>query len=260
MHPILLSLGPFTFYTYGLSVALAFAAGLGAAVNLGRSAAYTPREIADMGLILALSGFMGSRLMHVLLHTSDYRLEPSAVFKVWQGGFVFSGGILGAFLALAWYTRRHGTSLLRAGDLWAPAVALAQGIGWIGCLMAGCGYGRPTAFQWGVVFTDPQCLAPLHVPLHPTQIYASLSAFMIFGLLFAFSRRKRFQGQILLWFLILNSATRFLIEPFRGDNRGLIFGSSMSMTQFTALLIFVSALAALIHIRPRGRERSHTLE
>lgn len=198
MLPDLFSIGPFTLHTYGLFVASGFFAGLMVAVKIGKSEGLSSQQVMDMGFIIILSSVIGSRVMYVLMNPSCFIHRPADVFKLWQGGLVFSGGIICVFLTMAWYVRRHHLSFFKVADLWAPAVAIGQGIGRIGCFMAGCCYGKPTDMKWGVVFTNPNSLAPLNIPLHPTQLYSSISGFIIFLILFLLHSKKKFEGQVVL--------------------------------------------------------------
>jgi len=255
MHPELFSIGPFTIHTYGLFVAIAFSAGLIVAARLGKAEGISSQQVMDMGFIVILAALIGSRLMYVLINVSHYIERPLDILKIWQGGLVFSGGIIAVVLTSVWYSKRHGLSLWTLGDLWAPAAALGQGIGRIGCFMAGCCYGKPTDLKWGVVFTDPQSLAPQHIQLHPTQVYSSISGLVIFLVLFTLNSRKKFKGQVLLWFLILHSTARLLIERFRGDDRGIMLGGSMTVTQLVSMLILIGAVATLITIKSRADKK-----
>ena len=185
--------------------------------------------------------------------------NPMDIVKLWNGGLVFSGGLISVLLVMAWYARRIGHGLWRIGDLWAPGAAIGQAIGRIGCFMAGCCYGRPTDMPWGVVFTDPRSLAyPLNTPLHPTQLYSSLSGFIIFIILMILSAKKRFEGQVMLWFLILHSTGRLLVERFRGDDRGLILGGAWTATQFLTVIILIGSIIMLFILKSRRERDLHS--
>ncbi|HDZ89947.1 MAG: prolipoprotein diacylglyceryl transferase [Deltaproteobacteria bacterium] len=251
MHPDLFSIGPFTLHTYGLFVATGFLAALLITVRLGKDQGIGPQQTMDMGFLIILSAIVGSRIMYVLMNISHYIKRPLDVFKVWEGGLVFSGGILCVVLTVIWYAKRHDLSFWKVADLWSPAMAVGQGIGRIGCFMAGCCYGRPSGPEWGVVFTDPHSLAPLNIPLYPTQLFSSISGFIIFFILLLIHRKRRFQGQVFLWLLMLHSTARLFIERFRGDDRGVIIGGQMSVTQLVTLLILLGAVVTLIIFKRR---------
>jgi len=107
-----------------------------------------------------------------------------------------------------------------------------------------------------VVFTDPRSLAMPDIPLHPTQLYSSLSGFVIFIILMILTAKKNFEGRVLLWFLILHSASRLLIERFRGDDRGLIPGTDWTVTQFSTVFILIGAVITLLIIKTRQEKDS----
>ena len=255
MFPDLFSIGPLTLHTYGLFVAMGFVAGVLVAVYVGRSHGLSAQQVMDMGFVMILSGLVGSRLVYVLINLDYYVERPLDMVKVWEGGLVFSGGIAAVLAAVVWYGKRHGISLWTIGDTWAPAAALGQGIGRIGCFMAGCCYGRPTDLPWGAVFSHPHSLAPVDIPLHPTQIYSSIAGFVIFFILMILHSRRKFQGQVFLWYLILHSVARLAVERFRGDDRGVfLLGGGVTVTQAITVLILTAAVTALVVLKDRNRK------
>ncbi len=251
MFPDLFSIGPLTIHSYGLFVAAGIAVGLLITVRIGKLQGIGSQQVLDMGFVLVLSGIIGSRLLYVIMNLSYYIAHPVDILKIWHGGLVFSGGLIAAVLVMIWYIRRHGFTIWQVGDLWAPALAIGQGIGRIGCFMAGCCYGRPTDVFWGVIFRNPKSIAPLNTPLHPTQLYASFSGLIIFIILMILSAKKRFEGQVFLWFLILHSTSRLLMERFRGDERAFLLGSNWTVTQVLSSLILVASVVALFYLKSR---------
>lgn len=256
MFPDLFSIGPFLLHTYGLFVGMGFFVGLLVTLRIGKSEGIPAQKILDMGFLMFFSALIGSRLMYVFMNPSYYRHHPLDILKVWQGGLVFSGGVIAVVLIMIWYARRHAMSLWKVGDLWAPAAAIGQCIGRIGCFMAGCCYGKPADGSWGVTFTHPHSLAPLGVPLHPTQLYAAVGGLTVFVILLLLAKRKQFQGQVFLWFLILHSTARLAVERFRGDDRGMVPGTEMSITQLVSMGILIAAVVALTVMKSRSRKRS----
>ncbi|MBW1896779.1 MAG: prolipoprotein diacylglyceryl transferase [Deltaproteobacteria bacterium] len=255
MYPDLFSVGSLTIHTYGLFIVVGIIVALLVAIWNRKRHGINTQQVMDLGFIVVFSAFIGARLLYVLIHLSYYKEDPLDVLKVWQGGLVFSGGLLAALLAISFYLFRHHLSLWKTGDFLAPSVAIGQAIGRIGCFMAGCCYGKPTIVKWGVVFHHPDSLAPLYIPLHPTQLYAALSGFIIFIVLMILRTKKQFEGQVLLWFLILHCTGRLIIERFRGDDRGLILGGDMSLTQLIALLLLFASVGTLIALKSRQKEK-----
>jgi phosphatidylglycerol:prolipoprotein diacylglycerol transferase len=194
----------------------------------------------------------------VLRTLPQYLDDPSLLVSkgLLESAGDFYGGFLGALAAVAiFFWRNPDMKVWVLSDLCAPAIALGQGIGRIGCFMAGDDYGRETDVPWAVMFTDPEAHriggAPLYVPLHPVQLYESAFCFALFGLLVWLARRKRFDGQVILAYALLYAAGRFVIEYFRGDvDRGFVFGTALSTSQFIAILIAAVALG-LYAVRSR---------
>jgi phosphatidylglycerol:prolipoprotein diacylglycerol transferase len=140
-------------------------------------------------------------------------------------------------------------------DLFAPGIALGHVIGRFGCLLAGCCYGRPTSMPWAVTFTDPVAAAnvgtPLGIPLHPTQLYDAGAELLILVVLLATERKGRpFPGRTFWLYILLYGISRFIIEFFRGDDRGMILGVSTS--QFVSLVAIPLAVAVLLRLRNRA--------
>jgi phosphatidylglycerol:prolipoprotein diacylglycerol transferase len=253
MFPDLFSIGPLTIHTYGVSVAVGFLAAFALTARLARSYFLNYQQVADMTFVGVVWGISGSRLLFVLIHPSHFWAHPLEIFKIWEGGLVFSGGLLAVAGAFFVYSRRNRVPFRRIGDLWAPGIALGQAVGRIGCFMAGCCFGIPLDSPWSVVFTHPRSLAPLNVSLHPTQLYSAFGGFLITCILYVLHKRKKFEGQVLIWFLILHSISRLLVERFRADHRGLIPGTEMSVTQLVALVLLFASVAALFMITPKRK-------
>lgn len=107
MFPDLFSIGPFTLHTYGLFVALGFFAAITVTLKLGKAEGLDPRQITDMGFYIIIAAILGSRAMYVLMNISHYTAHPLDSFKIWEGGLVFSGGIVAALLTVIGYVKRH---------------------------------------------------------------------------------------------------------------------------------------------------------
>jgi phosphatidylglycerol---prolipoprotein diacylglyceryl transferase len=250
MFPDLFTVGPVTVHTYGLFVALGFGAAIAITVKIGKEQGISPQQIMDMAFVMILWAIVGSRLLYVFMNFSYFRDHPLDAFKIWKGGLVFSGGLIAVAPAMVWYLRRHHLSFWATGDLWAPALALGQALGRIGCFMAGCCFGKPSDLPWAVAFTHSNTLAPPNIPLHPTQLYSFLAGVGVFVVLMLLRRRRKFEGQVFVWYLILHSTARLFVERFRADDRGFVPGTDMSLTQMIAILILISSIVALFVLKP----------
>ena len=120
-------------------------------------------------------GILGARLFYAATHWQDFQNDWIGILKIWEGGLVFYGGLLGASGGFYVWNRSKAISASWTQVLdWAsPSLAFGHAIGRLGCFAAGCCFGKPTNVPWGVTFTHPESLAPLGLPLHPTQIYES---------------------------------------------------------------------------------------
>ena len=244
MHPILISIGSFHLPTYGALLVLAILAGIFTAIRLGRRVGLDSGLVLDFCTWVMLVALVGAKVLMVLTEWSYYRDNPGEIFSLstLMAGGVFYGGFLAALFFTLWYVRVQKLSFWKVADVLAPAVALGQSIGRLGCFSAGCDYGKPTQVRWGVVFTSAFAHdvsgVPLGVRLHPTQLYESFATFLIFGiLLWQFPRRRR-EGGVFLIYVGLYALARFFLEYLRGDaDRGFVFHHLLSTSQFIALLV-----------------------
>ncbi len=235
MHPVLLSVGGFEIHSFGLMMAIAWIAAAAYLDAEFRRAGW-PRDAVSDVVMWSLAGtLVGARSLYLIVEYPSWTSDAwSAVFS--RSGFVYYGGLFGGLAAGIWLVRRRGLPVRAVADSAAPAMALGLFFGRIGCFLAGDDYGRASDVLWAVTFTDPASLAPLGVRLHPTQLYLSLNGLVLFGILHAALRRRRFEGQVFSLFLMLYSVTRFILEYFRGDPRGQ-FGP-FSTSQWIGMTVF----------------------
>ena len=241
MHPRLLtipaiellgrSIGPFTLHTYGVLLAIAFLAGLWVVSRQARRAGLDANRITDMAVWVLIAGLIGAKVLLVAVDWRYFGRNPREIGSILQSGGVFYGGLIGGILVAVWYVRRHRLPGWQTADVLAPGVALGQAIGRLGCFAAGCCWGRPTQVPWAVTFTDVYSAravgTPMDTPVHPSQLYESFAAFLLFLFLLWLAPRKRFDGQVVLAYVALYSAVRFGLEFLRGDpDRGSWFGGT----------------------------------
>lgn len=254
MYPVLFQFGRFRIYAYGFFIVVGFvAATVLAVLKIRRSDIEISLENeADLLFYTVLSAFLGSRILYVLLHFDVFRRDPLQVFKLWEGGLVFYGGLIAAAGVALGYMKWHRLPVWKLADLISPLIALGLSSGRIGCFLAGCCYGKETSLPWAVVFRNPDSLARLNVPLHPTQIYDAANGLILFFFLSWMEKRKSFDGQIFWLFLFLYSITRFFVEIFRGDPRGFVFKDLLSTSQAIGILLAIFSAFMLFYIKERG--------
>jgi phosphatidylglycerol:prolipoprotein diacylglycerol transferase len=234
--------------TYGTLLAIAFLTALWVAQKRARRLQVDPNTVTDLWIASLIAGVIGSKLLLYLLNIEDYLAHPAAILTSLRSAGVFYGGLLAAIGVCVVLVRRRGLDGWQVGDVLAPAIALGQSIGRLGCFAAGCCWGRATSLPWAVTFTNPRAHeitgVPLGVPLHPTQIYLSLADLAAFGILTWVSSRRSFRGQIILLYLILYALLRGSIEALRDDPRGGFAGLSTSQI----LSILVGIAAAILYV------------
>lgn len=249
MLPRLLQIGSFSLPTYGFLVALGVLIGMTICARLARTQGIDEDDAWNLGILMVLCGIVGAKILLVVNDWQHYMRNPHEMFSIemLQSGGVFSGGLLGALIAGFVYMRMHKMPLLKTLDSFSPGLAFGHVFGRLGCFAAGCCYGKPTDWWWGVTFTNPLASAqtgvPLGVHLHPTQLIEGGAELLNSLLLYLLFRRKRFDGQVFGTFLALYGVERFCIEFLRGDpGRGELLGF-MTITQGISLgLVIVGGL------------------
>ncbi len=263
MHPDLFEipfLGGLTVHTYGVLLAVGFLAGATFCVHQARRYGENPQRLLDLSFYILISAILGSRLYYVLIEWDYYARYPLQILNFTRGGLVFYGGAIGAILTSIFFMRRWKMPVWRTCDLMAPAVPLGIVFGRRGCFAAGCCYGRPTEVAWAVVFNNPDTIAIRGIPIHPTQIYASLDGLVLFVALVLFQRYKRFHGQVFSAFLIGYAFLRYAIEePFRGGERGAaVEGFSVSVATGVPVLLAGVGLMLFLGYRARAARSAGT--
>lgn len=259
MFPRLFEIGGFALPTYGFLLACAYLAAIWWAARKAPARGASPDDVADLGISILLASLVGSKLTLFLLSPGDYA-SREGLWRLLRSGGVFYGGLVAATAFGLWLVHRRKMKLWSIADLMAPSVALGEGIGRIGCLAAGCCWGkRADDLPWSIVFTDPYTAdtigTPLGAPLHPTQIYLSLAGFGMFALLEVVDRRRRFDGQVFWIFVVVHAVTRSVIELWRGDEvRGFLIPGVVSTSQAIAAASALVGLAMLKYLSGKPRD------
>lgn len=245
MFPILFKIGRLTIHTYGVMIALGLAVSMRYLVLRARKAGIADNTAMDIVLYGVLAGIAGARITYILLNLSFYIGHPLDIVKIWEGGLVFYGGFITGAAAIIVYIRRNKPlRVLHVADLMAPSIALAHFFGRLGCFFAGCCYGGPLSLPWAVCFRNPSSLAPLGIDVHPVQLYEAAGNLAIFVFLDRYSNRKHVEGFVFGIYLILYAVLRFVIEFFRGDERGQ-FLSGFSPSQIMSIIILIAGAVIL---------------
>jgi phosphatidylglycerol:prolipoprotein diacylglycerol transferase len=255
MYPILFEIGDWPVYAYGVLLAVAYLVALQLAVYRARQRGLDGTKIMDLGIYLIIAALVGAKLMLVVVDFKYFVRQPAELLSLVRAGGVFYGGLIAALVVALWLVRRYGFSIWTAADLFAPGIALGHVIGRLGCLLAGCCYGRPTSMPWGITFSNPVSAAnvgtPLGIPLHPTQLYDAGAELLILLILLVTERRGRaFPGRTFWLYMLLYGISRFVIEFYRGDDRGMMWG--LSTSQIVSVVAVPVALVMLSRLRTRA--------
>jgi phosphatidylglycerol:prolipoprotein diacylglycerol transferase len=248
VYPELFSIGPITVYSYGVLLAASYLLGLRLAMSRAKKWGIDSNRVLDLGIYIIIAALVGAKLLLLVVDFDQFR-NPSELLSLARSGGVFYGGLILAVVVAFWYIAKHAMPFWTTCDVFAPGIALGHITGRLGCLAAGCCYGRPTELPWGITFTNPLAQAnvgtPLGIPLHPTQIYEAGAALLILILLLGTERRGRpFPGRTFWSYMFLYAISRFIIEFYRGDPRGTVF-DVLSTSQFISVVLAPLSLGML---------------
>jgi phosphatidylglycerol:prolipoprotein diacylglycerol transferase len=243
LHPVLFKIGSLTFYTYGLMVAIAFIVATFIVRHQAIRKSFKSEIAYDLAILALLGGLLGARIFYVLGRWSEFATNPLSILAIWQGGFVWYGGLIGGATAILLWLRRKKYKALVIADMIAPGLAIGVAIGRLGCLANGCCYGVKTSLPWGIVYTNPLAVArPLGEPLHPTQLYEFAYNLVIFSVIWVMGKRVKQEGFIFGLYLGMYGFFRFLVEFVR-VNPKIVLG--MSASQLFSLLLFLAVTVIL---------------
>ncbi len=237
--PYICKIGPFTIFSYGLMLVLAFIVAGFLASQRARKEGFSPEEIFNLLFTIFIAGIIGCRILYVLLNLQFYLQNPLEIFMLQHGGMAWFGGlILGTAAGFVYLKRRH-LPVLKILDLIIPFVALGQAIGRIGCFLNGCCFGKIS--EYGVYFPS------LHEVRLPTQIYSSFLLLFIFVILRYLQDKKHKPGVIVASYMFLYSLKRFFIESLRGDNPQVFLG--LTIFQLLSIGLFLLSVCMFITLR-----------
>ena len=266
MSPIIFKVGPILIYSYGLMMGIGVVLAMWLSERITKKEGLNHLKILDLMLVVFLASIVGGRLLRVFLDWSLYAPDPLKIFKVWEGGLDFYGGLILAIPVGIWYLQRNKLPVLKTVDLVIPYVPLAVAFGRIGCFLEGCCHGTLTTVPWAVRFPKwfsaqdgiigtpafiqhmnmhlVESSATLSLPVHPTQLYSSLYLFVVFFILVILRKHKKFDGEILSAYLILYAIARFFVEFLRGDAQKAFF--DISLYQLFSMAFFISGIIWMI--------------
>lgn len=257
MCPELFKIGPFTVYSYGLMLGTAFIVASYILTKEVERRKFSTNLATEITFIAIIFGIIGAKLFHLFEHWDSFIADPLRM-AFSPGGLTFHGGLILVIIASWIYSKRKKIPFLTLADMAAPPLALAYGIGRIGCHLAGDGdYGIPTNLPWGTNYENgtvppsiafrgteiaksfPGGVVPDNTLVHPTPIYEFLLMVIIFFILWKLRKKEWPDGKLFSVYLILAGLERFSIEFIRINPR-ILFG--LSEAQIVAVLLIISGL------------------
>lgn len=252
MHPTLLRIGDFRLATYGAFVAAGYLLGILYLGSQRERMGLDEEKFWRLIYAVFFGALAGGKLVYLAVSWRELSLEGASLLGTLRSGFVFYGGFAGALAAGALMARRIRLPFWPAADYFGVALPLGHALGRLGCLAAGCCFGRMSSLPWAVRFTDPESLVEevlRGVPLHPVQLYESLGNFALAGAAALALRSVRAgklkPGSVFLGYVLCYAALRFWVEYLRADFRGGMF-LGLSLSQGVAFFLFAASAAMLL--------------
>ncbi|WP_435015332.1 prolipoprotein diacylglyceryl transferase [Tundrisphaera sp. TA3] len=267
MRQILFEIPGLGLPVYGFSIMLVAAtfAALYLTAWRARREGIDPDDVYGLATWLLSGGFIGARALFVIQHPESIR-SFADIFKVWQGGIVFYGCIIGGLIGSVLYWFRNPFPFRAMADAVAPSLAIGIALGRVGCFFNGCCFGEACDLPWAIAFPAGSLpwshqvvhglIAPsasASLPVQPTQIYAVLDGVLLLGLLSAFYPFRRRDGEVMALLMVSYPVTRFFIETLRDDEGVFLIG--LTISQFISVVLFPCGLLAWAYLSrlPLGR-------
>jgi phosphatidylglycerol:prolipoprotein diacylglycerol transferase len=243
MYSDIFSIGPVTVHGYGLLISIGIIMAYALTTVRAKHAKIDDSIIVSLLFWIVVGGFLGAKLFYIFVQLKEGITDFKILFDM-RNGLVVYGGVIGGLIAIYIFCRIKRFELIFYLDLIAPAVALAQGFGRIGCFLAGCCYGMESNSPISVIFPENSA-APSGIKLFPIQLFFSGFDFALFFILIMVDRNNRYKGKVSSLYLVIYSLGRFVLEFFRGDiERGNI--GILSTSQFISIFIFISGIIFLL--------------
>jgi phosphatidylglycerol:prolipoprotein diacylglycerol transferase len=249
VYPITIPLfGPFAIHSFGLSIVVGLALFCWCIfTNKEAKALISPTQLSDAIFVGIVAAVVGGRVLAVL---GDPALQTGSIadwLSIWDGGLSSLGSVLGVLVGWSAYLYYMRIPIIAFFDIIATYAPIIHIFVRIGCFLAGCCFGCPTQLPWGIVYRHEASLAPLHIMLHPTQLYSVIALCTILAFLLYVRSKKPCPGILLGLYLVTTNTERFVVDFFRGDREFVVgdYLSMLSMHQWIALTLILGGMIVL---------------
>ncbi|PWK08414.1 prolipoprotein diacylglyceryl transferase [Tumebacillus permanentifrigoris] len=260
MHQILFQIGSFEVRSYGTIVAFAILLAAGLTMYMAKQAGKYEDHVLSLVVWAILGSIIGARLWQVLFFEWHYYSQHlSEMFAIWNGGMSIQGGLVGGFVGGGLYTYFNKINFWEFADLAAPGVILGQAVGRIACLMNGDAFGSPTDSGFGLVYPPGTYAYDVYgsQPLWPAEVWEGQWDLVVLALLFILKMRKFPTGYLFLFYNILYSFGRLMLEFLRGDTDRF---AGLTAAQWTSFVVIALALVLMLYFRIRPVQSSEPPE
>lgn len=242
------TIGDISVRWYGIIMASAFSIGIYLAYKRAQSVGVDPEHIINMVMWIIPVAIIGARTYYVIFEWHRYADDLWTVFAVWHGGLAIHGGLIGGIIAGYIYIRINKLKAGQIADITAPSVVLGEAIGRWGNFINQEAHGGPVSVEFISKFPD-FIANQMYISgqyYHPTFLYQSCWNLFVFIFLCIYWKKKKFDGEIALWYLALYSIGRFFIEDMRTDS--LMLGQ-FQIAQVVSLALMIISFSMIIYYR-----------
>lgn len=238
----LFSIGPIHIYFFGLMIAIAAIAGGAFAIKQGEKRGINEDIMFNLIIIVLISGVLGARLFYILFYDpSFYFKNPGEIINIDEGGLSIHGGIFSSIVAGYVYSIKSKITFFKLADIAVMGIALAQGIGRVGCDVFG--KAMINIMPWGINYNGQI--------LHPAQVYEFILDYILFIILWRRSYKKKFEGELFVIYLIAFPIIRGIVEFFRINP--VVWGP-FSISHLLSLILVVIGLVSYILLSKKTNE------
>ncbi len=242
MWPVLIKIGNFKIYSYGVLVFLGVWISYTFIRNLAKKEGLDLKIVESLAIWSIFLGLLGGRILFILINFKDFWASPfTYIFS--RAGFAFQGGILLGIIGLYIMCKKKKLNFLQFVDIFSIGVVLGHSIGRIGCFLNGCCYGKPSE-KFGILFHPNSPAGVLGIKVIPTQLISSFFLFIIFLMLLRIYKKRRFLGQVFFSYFLFYGFFRFFIEFLRGDPRPFL--GILSIFQYISIVFFLIGVVGIL--------------